>query len=411
MLKRHGQADVTDANVLALREPLSAFVSAWVNSSDAADDIVQETITRVLECRSRLEPGTLRAYALAVARNLIISQRRAEDVSLRHRHRLVEPTTTHPPEDDVLKHEEWAALAAAFARLPERHQKLLFAHEVHDEGTGTLASVTDSSEGAIAAALARARARLRLEYVLTLRRVALPTPRCRSVLEAVTLGDRRRQKALDAGQHLLDCPVCADLSPVLETRQRPLWGLLAPAWLLHAAHRIRQGVKDHPVQTTVGTAFALGIVIVVLVVAIREPTPAPNQATAAATPTLAVPTPAATGTVFVGAVPILPLSPTNVLATFIGQEAMSNGAPVESVPADEGFWIGNGTNRLWVQLETPVESSAQIRAGQQVAFRGRVTANPPDFAQQIGVVPSEGAEQLATQGVHIRVSSGALTVR
>ena len=57
MLKRHGQADVTDANVLALREPLSAFVSAWVNSSDAADDIVQETLTRVLECRSRLELG------------------------------------------------------------------------------------------------------------------------------------------------------------------------------------------------------------------------------------------------------------------------------------------------------------------------------------------------------------------
>jgi hypothetical protein len=54
----------------------------------------------------------------------------------------------------------------------------------------------------------------------------------------------------------------------------------------------------------------------------------------------------------------------------------------------------------------------QIRAGQQVAFRGGVvTANPPGFAEQVGVVPSEGAEQLTSQGVHILVPANPLSVR
>jgi RNA polymerase sigma factor (sigma-70 family) len=262
MLKRQGQADVTDAEVLSLREPLSEFVSAWVSTPDAADDVVQETLTRVLECRSRLEPGTLRAYAVAVARNLIISELRADDIGRRHRHRLVEPATTEPVDDAVLKQQEWAALATAFARLPEHHQKLLFAHEVLEEDTGKLAYTSDTNPGAIAAALARARARLRLEYLLAFRRVRLPTARCRPVLQAIAMGDRRRQRVLDTGQHLLSCPVCAGLAPALQARERPLWGLAAPAWLMSIAHRIRQGVKNHPVQTTIGTAVAGAIVVI-----------------------------------------------------------------------------------------------------------------------------------------------------
>jgi RNA polymerase sigma factor (sigma-70 family) len=410
VLKRPGQADVTDADVLSLREPLSQFVTSWVSSRDAADDIVQETLTRVLECRSRLEPGTLRAYALAVARNLIISERRAEGIARRHRHQLVEPTTAESPEDAVLKQEEWAALAAAFAQLPEHHQKLLFAHELQGEDTGTLAYATDTSRGAVAAAMARGRAQLRLDYLLALRRVKLPTPRCRPVLQAFAAGDRRRQEALKAGQHLLSCPVCADLSAVLQARQRPLWGLLIPAWLIGLAHRIRDGIRNHPVQTAVGATMAGIVVIVALVVTLRDPDPAPDTATSMPAPPAAAPAPT-TGTVFAGSVPILPLSAGNVLTTFIGQEATSSDVPVQSVPADEGFWIGNGTDRLWVQLETPVESPIQIRAGQHVAFRGRVTANPPGFTQQIGVLPNEGADQLTSQGVHIRVSVSALSVR
>lgn len=62
-----------------------------------------------------------------------------------------------------------------------------------------------TSAGAVGARLARARARLRVEHVLALRRTRLTTPACRGVLEAVSLGDRRHQRTLGAGAHLLSC--------------------------------------------------------------------------------------------------------------------------------------------------------------------------------------------------------------
>ena len=49
-----------------------------------------------------------------------------------------------------------------------------------------------------------------------------PTQRCRPVLLALSGGDRRRQREVDAGRHLLECEVCATLSePLLQrTPQR-----------------------------------------------------------------------------------------------------------------------------------------------------------------------------------------------
>jgi RNA polymerase sigma factor (sigma-70 family) len=406
MAKRQVETSVTDADVLSLRQPLSDFVSAWLGSPDAGDEIVQETLTRVLESRSRLESRALRAYALAVARNLIISATRTEDVARRHRHRLVEPATSEAPEQVVLRREEWAALTAAFARLPARDRQLLFAHEVEQEDTATLAGAAHASPGAIAAALARARARLRLEYLLTRRRVDLPSARCRSVLLSLSTADRHRQRALAAGQHLLSCPVCADLAPPLEARRRALLGLLPLGWLTAAARRLRQAVREHPVQAGTAATVAAAIAAVAAAAGIDSPS---NPVTPPPAPVTARPSSTA-GTVFVGTVAILPLPPMNRLTTFIGKEVRSSGVAVESVPADEGFWIGRGTDRLWVRLASPGESAVHIRAGQEVAFRGHVAANPADFARRIGVTSSEGADQLDRQGVHILVAPASLSV-
>jgi DNA-directed RNA polymerase specialized sigma24 family protein len=48
-----------------------------------ADDVVQETLTRVLAARGGLGDETLTAYAFAVARNLIATQHREAEL---HRH-------------------------------------------------------------------------------------------------------------------------------------------------------------------------------------------------------------------------------------------------------------------------------------------------------------------------------------
>jgi serine/threonine-protein kinase RsbT len=61
---------------------------------------------------------------------------------------------------------------------------------------------------------------LRVEYLLVLEQVDPPTDRCRPVLFALSLGDRRRQREVDAARHLLECQICAELSrPLLERGQ------------------------------------------------------------------------------------------------------------------------------------------------------------------------------------------------
>jgi anti-sigma regulatory factor (Ser/Thr protein kinase) len=72
----------------------------------------------------------------------------------------------------------------------------------------------------VAAQLNRTRARLRVEYLLVSERVEPPTERCRPVLLAISSGDRRRQREVDAARHLLECDLCARLSGPLVGRGR-----------------------------------------------------------------------------------------------------------------------------------------------------------------------------------------------
>jgi len=59
-----------------------------------------------------------------------------------------------------------------------------------------------------------------VEYLLELERREPPTRDCRPVLFALSGSDRRRQRELDAGGHLLKCGFCARLSePLLDRRK------------------------------------------------------------------------------------------------------------------------------------------------------------------------------------------------
>jgi anti-sigma regulatory factor (Ser/Thr protein kinase) len=70
----------------------------------------------------------------------------------------------------------------------------------------------------VAAQLNRTRARLRVEYLLALEHSEPPSDRCRPVLFAISSGDRRRQREVGAARHLLECQLCARLSPPLTER-------------------------------------------------------------------------------------------------------------------------------------------------------------------------------------------------
>jgi hypothetical protein len=120
--------------------------------------------------------------------------------------------------------------------------------------------------------------------------------------------------------------------------------------------------------------------------------------------------PAASAGLTAGSTPLLPL-PGEDLRGFAGSTVTADSVPVESVPADEGFWIGSGTDRVWVELVVqPGESPYTVRAGDLVTFTGRMVAHEDTFGPSLAVTGDDAA-QLARQGAHIEVEKAALGLR
>jgi serine/threonine-protein kinase RsbT len=204
--------------VASLIPMVRRVVAARVDDPATADDLVQETLARVLAASSRVEPGMLEPYAIVTARNVVASLWREQDRHRRNQHRVVDLRPADAPDTDLLAREEQEAVSRALARLSQRERDVLLAHEVTGQDTRSLAGELGSTAGAVAAQLNRTRARLRVEYLLALDRTEPPTDRCRPVLLALSGGDRRRQREVDAGRHLLECEVCARLSGPLLAR-------------------------------------------------------------------------------------------------------------------------------------------------------------------------------------------------
>ncbi len=213
-----GASPVGDPDAVAALLPMvRRIVAARVADVATAEDLVQETLVRVLAASGRVEPGMLEPYAIATARNVVATAWREQDRHRRNQHRLVDLTVPEAPDGELLAAEERTAVTRALARLPERDRQALLAHEVSGRDTRSLATELGSTAGAVAAQLHRARARLRVEYLLAREHAEPPTDRCRPVLLALSSGDRRRQREVETERHLLECDACAALSrPLLE---------------------------------------------------------------------------------------------------------------------------------------------------------------------------------------------------
>jgi RNA polymerase sigma factor (sigma-70 family) len=207
-------------DVAALIPMVRRIVAARVPDQATADDLVQETLARVLAAAGRVEPGMLEPYAIVTARNVVASMWRDQDRQRRHQHRVVDLRPAEAPDEGVLVQEDRLAVVEALTRLSERERDTLLAHEISGQDTASLAAELGSTAGAVAAQLNRTRARLRVEYLLVAEHAEPPTERCRPVLLAISSGDRRRQREVDAARHLLDCDLCARLSEPLVGRGR-----------------------------------------------------------------------------------------------------------------------------------------------------------------------------------------------
>jgi len=208
-----------DEVIVELVPMVRKIVSSRIRDPHVVDDLVQETLTRVMAAHARVEGDTLAPYAAVTARNLVASMARRNDRARSKKHLLVDLDRPEPPGKTLLRQEESSMVAAALSRLPDTERELLVAHEVHHLDTKTIAAHRDSTPGAVAAQLSRARAKLRVEYLLVQEQVEPTTDRCRPVLRALSAGDRRRQRELDTGAHLLECDCCAKVSAILIDRR------------------------------------------------------------------------------------------------------------------------------------------------------------------------------------------------
>ncbi|MDQ3767468.1 MAG: sigma-70 family RNA polymerase sigma factor [Actinomycetota bacterium] len=380
-------------DVLELTPIVRRVLRARVHDPEAVEDLVQETLARLIEARPRISDDGLTAYAVVTARNLAASLGRQETRRRDHLHRLVDLRTPPTPEEETLRQEEGAAVSAALAKLSPR-EKTAIVERVGGKDTVTLAREMDSTPGGVAVQLARARAKLRVDYLLALKKTNPPSATCRQVLVALSAGDQRRQQALDAGDHLLKCEHCSSLSEPVLQRRRPL----AALWPIPALTNLKQQIGQ------------------------RLQTPG-SQATAVAATTAAV----AAGLIlanFLGGPrpPARPQGPLKIaggpqtiasaagLKPYVGQQVSGQGVVIESVPADEGFWIGNTQSRVFVRLTQPTESAFEASAGQHVSFQGTIVKSGPSFARRLGITRDEGAAELG-QNPHIQVAQRNVELR
>jgi hypothetical protein len=96
---------------------------------------------------------------------------------------------------------------------------------------------------------------LRVDYLVALRRSEPPTPRCRRVLISLSGGDRRRQRALEAGEHLLHCDYCTAMSQPLMDRRRPLAALWPLIPVLRLIGLVRDRFHSGPTQAAAGVGL------------------------------------------------------------------------------------------------------------------------------------------------------------
>lgn len=377
---------------------------------ELVEDLCQETMVRVLDSSDRLDDAAVVAYAVAIAKNLVIDKARSDDVRRRHLHRLDTGQPPERPDEALLRREDQRTVAAALDRLPEQERSTLIDHVVDGRDVATLAAATGSTSGAVAARLARARARMRVEYVVAARRVTLPTTSCHPVLVALSASDQRRQRALGAAGHLADCSTCAELAPPLVERQHRLVGLVPFPFLAVALGRLRYFINGHPAVATATAGVTAATAAAGVAVAMSLGGGGPQAAPPAPPPsTQATPIPSPLD---LNGQPLLPAANSPTLTSLQGGSVVAREVPVLTVPAAEGFWVGLKTEqRIWVQFLPGTRPVVEIQPGQKLSFNGRLVGHGAGFANASGVDPSNGSVELDRDGAHIEVDAASIIIK
>jgi RNA polymerase sigma factor (sigma-70 family) len=391
--------------VIAVEPVIRRVVAARAANPSDVDDLVQDCLERLLVARERLAPEVVMPYAVVVARNLVTAHAKSATRHAAAAPRILDASEPDRPDDVLLAGETRDAMLAALGELSDQERHDILAY--YSSGDGLSAAVTPESRGALRVRMARTRAKLRLEYLLAFRHLELPSPVCRSVLLAISAGDTRRQRELDAGQHLLSCEICETLSEPLDRRSIALTAIAIPGGL--AAWAAGKALS-HPVQATAlgaaaSAAIAAGVILAPQLSA-HGPVRAP-QVTASAAPALPAPDPVISALSVAGRA-LSDAAAGQSLRSLAGRTVNASGATVVAAVTRNGFWIGSSGGRVWVQLAGPLRP-LHIRAGDRVWFTGTLVGDSSSYPAQTGVTGGDAA-LLARQGAHLAVSTTKISV-
>lgn len=137
--------------------PLVRMLYRRTGDLDRAEDLAQETFARAVAS----PPDNPRPWLFAVALNLVREDGRRSVRQARRLHLLgaEQPVASEPPDREVERNEERAAVRAALAQLNERDREALL---LKAEGFNyeEIAATLNLAKGAVGTTLARARRRL-----------------------------------------------------------------------------------------------------------------------------------------------------------------------------------------------------------------------------------------------------------
>jgi RNA polymerase sigma factor (sigma-70 family) len=391
-------SEAVRAEDVASVEPVvrRVVMASHVRNPADVDDLVHDTLERLLRAHRRLSPEALVPFAVVTAKNLIISRSRERGRRDRNAHRLADLDVPESPADAALGTEVKEAMSAALAQLSADERDALLAYQSRPTGQ-------QMASGAARVRMARIRAKLRVEFIVAFRHVELPSAACRPVLVSISAGDTRRQASLGSGDHLVECSTCAELSEPLSRRSLALTAIIP----LGLARWVVRTAKAHPLGSAAAGAVAAGGVAAGALLAVPHPVqhvPPPMQHTVDG-PGTTLPSPVLPHVT----VDHLPLHPA-MIRSFAGDAVRAFDVQVEAVVTHDGFWVGpSAGDRVWVELVGPLRA-LQVKPGETVRFDGTVVSDGRNYPVAAGVTAAGGAALLDHEGAHIEVETPDLTV-
>jgi RNA polymerase sigma-70 factor (ECF subfamily) len=147
------------AGLLSATPHLRAFAISLIGQREAADDLVQDTLVRALQYRSRFEPGTnLQAWLITMLRNLFYSDHRKHKREVEDVDGLYAAKLSTPPEQPGRI--EFAALEVALAKIPDEQREAVLLVGAEGYSYEEAADICATKIGTIKSRVNRARRRL-----------------------------------------------------------------------------------------------------------------------------------------------------------------------------------------------------------------------------------------------------------